>query len=248
MRPAALILAALTAAGVLAQSVTTNEVLYVNEKGEVNRPETLATTAQMAANEAALLTAEQKAEAAAAAAKEGTNLVQDIIRDITANELVIYRQGYTDAFGVAVTLDPGAELYISDFKVLDTTDSGGRSGFKMVYRLHNTQQITTKPTVKWGTSLAGGRESFAALPEAQVVEPVARGLVTDGDGKDWWEFELTFYAPQGTSGFYVINMTTDDAAGDGWTIDLPNGVKNGRTGTFQFGSETLEFVGGICLQ
>jgi hypothetical protein len=225
----------------------TNEVLFVNEKGETNRPETLATTAQMAANKAAILTAEQKAAAAEAAAREGTNLVRDLIRDITANELVIYRYGYTDAFGVAVTLDPNAELVISEFQPLDTLDGEGRQGFRMVYRLHNTQSVAVKPTVKWGASLEGGRESFAALPSAQVAEPIAKGIETDADGKDWWAYELTFYAPQGSSGFYVINLSADDASGDGWVFDLPNGVKGGRTGTVQFGSQTLEFVGGLCV-
>lgn len=226
---------------------TTNEVLFVNEKGEVSRPETLATTAQMAANEAAILTAEQKAAAAEAAAREGTNLVQGLIRDITANELTIYRYGYTDAFGVAVVLDPNAELVISEFEPLDTVDGEGRQGFRMVYRLHNSQAVATKPTVKWGATLSGGSESFAALPAAQVSEPVSKGIETDADGKDWWAYELTFYAPQGSSGFYVINLTADDAAGDGWTFDLPNGVKGGRTATVQFGSQTLEFVGGLCV-
>ena len=229
-------------------TATANEVLFVNEKGETNCPETLATTAQMAANEAALLTAEQKAEAAAAAAQEGTNLVRDVIRDITANELVVWRFGYTDAFGVAVLLDPEAELYISAFQPLDTKDANGRNGFRLDYRLHNSQSVETKPMVKWNTTIEGGTKVLGELPEAQVGEPVSKGTVTDENGKMWYEYSLTFYADQSQTGFFIIDLTADDAAGDGWVFDLPNGVKGGRTGTFKFGSDTLEFVGGLCME
>lgn len=229
-------------------TTTSNEVLFIDHEGRVNRPETLATTAQMAANEAAILTAEQKAEAAEAAAREGTNLIQDVIRDITANELVIYRQGYTDAFGVAVVLDPDAELVISKFTCLDIKDDKGRSGYTLEYRLHNSQSVTVKPSVKWNTTIDGGTKLFGTLPQDQVGEPVSQGTFVDENGKSWYMYSLTFYAEQDKSGFFLINLTADDAAGDGWTFDLPNGVKGGRTVTFQFGSQVLEFVGGLCLE
>ena len=234
--------------GVAVFATTTNEVLFVNEKDEVNRPGVLATTAQMAANKAAILTAEQKAEAAEAAAREGTNLIQDVIRDITSNELKVWRFGYTDAFGVAVVLDPTAQLHISAFDPLDERDSAGRQGFYMEYQLHNSQPVATKPAVKWGSTIAGGTAAFDALPADQVMEPISMGVVTDKDGKEWYKYKLTFYAPQGTMGFYIIDLTPDDAAGNGWTFDLPNGIKGGRNGKFMFGTVELEFVGGLCME
>ena len=51
-------------------SVATNKVLMVDEKGNVNEPAALATTADMAANKAALITAEEKAAAAEFAARK----------------------------------------------------------------------------------------------------------------------------------------------------------------------------------
>ena len=226
----------------------TNEVLFVDEKGEVNRPETLATTADMAANKTAILTAEQKAAAAAAAAREGTNLVQDIIRDITANELVVYRSGYTDAFGVLVIIDPDAKLIITDFEVLDEMDADGRTAFRLTYALKNSQSVAVKPEVKWSASLEGGREAFATLPPEQVGEPVAGGTYTDKDGIEYgFSYTVKFYAPTGKSGFYVVNLTADDAAGDGQTFDLPNGVTGGFSGDIYFGNALLNFKGGILM-
>ena len=228
--------------------VTTNEVLFVDEKGEVNRPETLATTAQMAANKAAILTAEQKAAAAEAAAREGTNLVRDLIRDITANELVVYRFGYTDAFGVLVVIDPDAKLVITEFKPLDEVDSDGRHAFRLTYALKNLQSVAVKPEVKWRSSLDKGSVDFAALPSDQVGEPVAGGSYTDMDGIDFgYTYAIKFYAPTDKSGFFIVNLTADDAAGDGLAFDLPNGVTGGFTGDIYFGNALLEFKGGVLM-
>lgn len=228
-----------------ASVVTSNEVLFVDQHGNVSRPESLATVAQMAANEAAILTAEQKAEAAAAAAKEGTNLVQDIIRDITANELTVYRYGYTDAFGVVVILDADAKLVITEFKPLDTTDGAGRSGFSLTYALQNSQSVSVKPDVRWSSKVQS-RENFESLPAEQVGEPVSGGEYVDPSGVVYqYTYTITFYAPTTSSGFFVVNLSADDASGDGWTFDLPHGVTGGYTGDVPFGSQTLTFTGGI---
>ena len=228
--------------------VTTNEVLFVDQEGNVNRPETLATTADMATNATAILSAEQKAAAAEAAAREGTNLVQDIIRDITANELVVYRFGYTDAFGALVVIDPDAQLVITEFKPLDEVDSDGRHAFRLTYALKNSQSVAVKPEVKWSSSVSGGRDAFATLPPDQVGEPVAGGSYADKDGIEYgYTYTIKFYAPTDKSGFFIVNLTADDAAGDGMAFDLPNGVTGGFTGEVAFGSKTLSFKGGVLM-
>ena len=225
----------------------TNEVLFVDQQGNVNRPETLATTADMAANATAILTAEQKAAAAAAAAREGTNLVQDIIRDITANELVVYRFGYTDAFGALVVIDPDAQLTITKFEILDETDGEGRTAFRLTYALKNSQSVAVKPEVKWRSSLEAA--DFSPLPPDQVGEPVAGGSHTDGDGIEYnYTYTIKFYAPTGKSGFFIVNLTADDAAGDGMAFDMPNGVTGGYTGEIYFGSALLRFHGGVLME
>lgn len=233
--------------GLMLHASPTNEVLFVNEKGEVNRPETLATTADMAANATAILTAEQKAAAAAAAAREGTNLVQDIIRDITANELVVYRFGYTDAFGALVVIDPDAKILITKFEVLNEVDAEGRTAFRMTYALKNSQSVMVKPEVKWRSSLDSG--DYAVLPPDQVGEPTAGGSHTDGDGIEYgYTYTIKFYAPTGKSGFFIVNLTADDAAGDGMAFDMPNGVTGGYTGEIYFGNALLRFQGGVLME
>ena len=229
-------------------ATTTNEVLFVDQAGNVNRPEAIATTADMAANKTAILTAEQKAAAAEAAAREGTNLVQDIIRDITANELVVYRFGYTDAFGVLVVIDPDAQLVITEFEILNEVDEEGRNAFRLTYALKNSQSVDVKPEVKWRSSLDKGSVDFAALPPEQVGEPVAGGSYTDKDGIEYgYTYTVKFYAPTDKSGFFIVNLTADDAAGDGLAFDLPNGVTGGYTGDIYFGNALLNFKGGVLM-
>ena len=230
--------------------VTTNEVLFVDQEGNVSRPEVLATEAQLAANAAAILTAEQKAAAAQAAAREGTNLIQDVISDITANELVVYRHGYTDAFGVVVVIDPDAKLIICEFKPLDEVDSAGRHMFQLRYALQNSRSVDAKPEVRWHSSIEGGRESFSALPSDQVQSPVSAGSWENPTTGEVYPYSYTirFSAPTDKSGFFIVNLTADDASGDGWTFDLPNGVTGGFSGDVPFGSKTLTFTGGILTE
>lgn len=231
-------------------ATTSNEVLFVDQEGNVSRPEVLATEAQMAANAAAILTAEQKAAAAQAAAREGTNLIQDVIRDITANELVVYRHGYTDAFGVVVVIDPNAKLVICEFKPLDEVDSDGRHVFHLRYALQNSRSVDAKPEVRWHSSIEGGRESFSALPSDQVQSPVSAGSWENPTTGEVYPYSYTirFSAPTDKSGFFVVNLTADDASGDGWTFDLPNGVTGGFSGDVPFGSMVLSFKGGLLME
>ena len=175
-------------------------------------------------------------------------MIQDVIRDITANELVVYRFGYTDAFGVLVVIDPDAKFVITEFDVLDETDAAGRTAFRLTYALKNSQSVATKPEVKWHSSIEGGTSNFQPLPADQVGEPVAGGSWTDGAGLVYdYTYTIKFFAPQGKNGFYIVNLTADDAAGDGWAFDMPNGATGGYSGDIAFGDAILTFKGGLLM-
>ena len=230
-------------------SVATNKVLMVDEKGNVNEPAALATTADMAANKAALITAEEKAAAAEFAVRAGTNLVADIIADIGRNELVVYRYGFTDGFSAAVVLDPDAKILSTDFEILNEKDGPGRTAFVIKYALKNSSAVDTQPIVKWRQALDDGKD-FEALDAAQV-EPVQRltgETYTDGEGVIYpYVYKVKFFAPADKQGFFVVTLIPDDAAGDGTAIDLPNGVTGGVTAKIPFGNSILEIVGGIIV-
>ena len=106
-------------------------------------------------------------------------------------------------------------------------------------------------------SLRTQKRAIAVLLVLSTVLAVTLGVVSvisdiytypDKDGIEYgFSYTVKFYAPTGKSGFYVVNLTADDAAGDGQTFDLPNGVTGGYTGEIYCGGVTLIFEGGILM-
>lgn len=239
-----------------AAEVTSNEVLFVDQKGNVSRPETLATTADMAANKAALITAKEKAAAAEAAARAGTNMVAGIIADIGRNELTIYRYGYTDGLSAAVAIDPDAKLLAHEFDPLNEINENGLAAFSLSYALKNSAPVDAQPIIRWSATVGVKNETstrtradYVALDPAQV-EPVTRldGEYVDSSGLVYpYTYGVKFYAPQDDKGFFLVDLTPDDAAGDGSAIDLPNGVKGGVTARVPFGNSVLVIEGGVVV-
>jgi hypothetical protein len=229
-----------------AAEVATNDVLTVNQKGETSHPTALATTADMAAIKAAAITAEEKASAAEAAARHGTNLVKDVIADIGRNELVIYRYGYTDGISAAQVLDPDAQLIISDFSPLDEQNAGGLQAFEIEYALKNSTEYQGQPIIRWRGALNKGDEITPI--EAANVEPVTRldPPYTDAAGIVYpYRYKTKFFDAAADQGFYSVILIPDDTAGDGAAMELPNGVKGGLTMKVNWGGYELEITGGI---
>lgn len=233
---------------ILAAAVTvSNEVLFVDHEGNVSRPETLATTADMAAIKAATLTAEEKAAAASAAAAEGTNLIADVVADIGRNELVIYRYGYTDGLSAADVLDPDAALYTTSFEPLNEVNSAGLSAFSISYALKNSTPFSGQPIIRWRGALDDGTD-FEPI-EAANIEPVESiGSWTSPAGVLYnYHYQTKFYDQADTQGFYLVSLLPDDTAGDGSTFDLPNGVNGGVTTSFTWDGYALDIRGGVVV-
>lgn len=233
---------------ILAASVTvSNEVLFVDQEGNVSRPETLATTADMAAIKAATLTAEEKAAAASAAAAEGTNLMSGVVADIGRKELVIYRYGYTDGLSAADVLDPDAALCTTSFKPLDEVNAAGLSAFSITYALKNSTPFSGEPLIRWRGALDDGTD-FEPI-EAANVEPVENiGSWTSPAGEVFqYHYSTKFFDKAGAQGFYLVTLIPNDAASDGATFDLPNGVTGGITTEFIWDGWKLNIEGGAVV-
>lgn len=232
----------------LSASTVSNDVLTINQKGETSHPTALANTADMAALKAATITAEEKAQAASAAARHGTNLISDIIADIGRNELVIYTYGYTDGISAAFSYDPDTKIILHKFSPLDEVNTAGLAAFEIGYALKNSTEYQGQPIIRWRSALDDGKD-FEPIEEANI-EPVERvpGEYTDGDGIVYqYQYRTKFYDAKEDKGFYKVNLLTDDAAGDGMALELPNGVKDGLTGSFVWGQYKLEIVGGVVV-
>ena len=231
-----------------AAEVATNDVLTVNQKGETSHPTALATTADMAAIKAATITAEEKAHAAANAARHGTNLISDIVADIGRNELVIYTYGYTDGISAAFTFDPDAKIIFHEFRPLNERNDDGLLAFKLGYALKNSTAFQGQPIIRWKSALDDGKD-YVLVDEANI-EPAIKlpEEYIDADGIVYQhKYEVRFFNKHETQGFYKVVLLPDDAAGDGMVMELPNGIKGGFTGSFIWGQYKLEIVGGVIV-
>ena len=229
-------------------SAVTNDVLTVNHKGETSHPTALANTADMAALKAATITAEEKAQAASAAARHGTNMMWNIAADIGRNELVIYSYGYTDGFSAAFSFDPDAKIITHEFRPLDEVNDAGLAAFELGYALKNSTEYQGQPIIRWRSALDDGKD-FEPIEEKNI-EPVERvpGEYTDGDGIVYQhQYRTKFYDERADKGFYKVNLLADDAAGDGMALELPNGVKGGIDCSFVWGGRELEVLGGVVV-
>lgn len=231
-----------------ASAAVTNDVLTINQKGETSHPTALANTADMAALKAATITAEEKAQAASAAARHGTNMMWNIAADIGRNELVIYSYGYTDGFSAAFTFDPDAKIILHEFKPLNERNDAGLLAFKLGYALKNSTAFQGQPIIRWKSALDDGKD-FVLVDEANI-EPAIKlpEEYIDADGIIYQhKYEVRFYNKQEKQGFFKAELLPDDAAGDGMVMELPNGIKGGFTGLFVWGQYKLEVVGGVVV-
>ena len=103
------------AAVIFEAAFTDRPILTVDHKGEINRPNVVAKAADMAANQVKADIALAKAEAAADSAAKATNALHEVVRQIGENELVVYRQGFTDSLGLEVVLPKDTKMRISKF-------------------------------------------------------------------------------------------------------------------------------------
>jgi hypothetical protein len=72
--------------------------VFVDQDGQINAPEVVASVGDMAANKTEIAIAQAAAKAAEEAARKGTNLVDATVKAITDNEFVVYRRGYTELY------------------------------------------------------------------------------------------------------------------------------------------------------
>lgn len=223
----------------------TRKVLMVDEDGNVNAPETLATTAQLAANETAIMIADAKASGAAEAAKEGTNLVADVVSQIMANELVVYRKGFTDSFSSAILLSEDDRLVITKFEPHKATN-GELVAHDITYAI--TADVgSIKPLIKTRLSLTDG--DFTALPNSQVgdVEPVA-GTYTDEDGTEYSNiYKVRFWCNDSERTFFTVYLNGGTPEGDGSVLNITGGIQGGKSAVVDWGGNRLTFKGGLLV-
>ena len=227
-------------------STVSNKVVMVDQFGKINAPEIVASATDMASNKTEIAIAQALEQAAANAARAGTNLVAATIKAITDNELVIYRRGYSDSLGVLVALPQDTKIFVEGLNVAIAHDGAGKIQHELIYATNNDAGKVT-PAIKYSNTCIP-RDQMEILDDD--VEFVAlQGDYTDDDGNHYgYRYSVKFWTSAEKQGFFIVYLDADAADGDGMTFDIQGGIAGGITEVVETGhSGTLLFEGGLLI-
>lgn len=242
------LMAALCAASHAAHNVT-NTVVTVDQRGNLN-VEGVASVEDVATNAVKATIAEAKADAAQDTARGVTNAINAVVENIMANNVVIYRSGFSDSFAPLVILAPDSVLAIVEARWIEKTAQ--RIVVEVDY-VSDADLGTIKPSIHHRATIGNGttRDDFAELDEANVTTPVYHAeprVYNDQTFAGYYTIRATIPNPASTASYFLwIKVTADAPSGDGVTLDLPNGVTGGVTGVYTWGDKRLNFRGGVLV-
>jgi hypothetical protein len=231
----------------LAAAVISNKVVFVDQDGNNNAPEVIASVGDMAANKTEIAIAQAAATAAEKAAREGTNLVSSTVQAITENEFVVYRRGFTDSLGVMVALPPDTKCIITSYTPNIAVDGKGNAQHEIVYA--TTADASAVPAGIKHASTIAGKDTELKLLDTTIEK---KNLVTtyeDSDGTVYnYMYSVKFWMPVASQGFFIVYLDADAADGDGMTFDISGGITGGYTGDVVVGADKLSFKGGLLME
>lgn len=230
----------------LATALVSNKVVFVDQDGAINAPEVVASVADMTSNRTEIAIAQAAADAAQAAAQEGTNAVAETVQSITEKEFVVYRQGFTDSLGVLVVLPEDTKCRITAYTPNIGTDGAGNAQHRIVYAT-TADAGAVDPTVKHASTLTGAQE-FTAL-DTEITRTTLATSYEDQDGTIYnYMYAVDFWLPTASQGYFIIYLDADAASGDGMTFNVTGGITGGHTGEIAVGTDTLIYKGGLLME
>lgn len=232
----------------LAAAVTvSNKVVFVDQAGKINAPEVVASVADMTSNRTEIAIANAAAQTAGKAAREAQKMIDTTVSSIVANELVIYRQGFTDSLGVMVVLPPDTKCRITAFTPNVASDGKGNVQHELVYAT-TADASAVPPGIKHASTL-NKKNTELKLLDTTIDKKNLATTYEDVDGTFYnYMYSVKFWLPVDSQGFFIVNLDADAADGDGMTFDITGGITGGYTGeVFISGSETLSFKGGLLM-
>jgi hypothetical protein len=232
---------------ILAATVVSNKVVFIDQDGKNNAPEVIASVSDMAANKTEIAIAQAAAVAAEKAAHQGTNLVAATVQAITEKEFVVYRQGFTDSLGVMVALPPDTKCIITSYKPNIAIDGKGNAQHELVYAT-TADASAVPPGIKHASTIEGGRDAMKILGTS-IEKTTLSTTYEDSDGTVYnYMYSVKFWLPVGSKGFFIVYLDADAADGEGMTFDIKGGITGGLTVDIVAGSDTLGFKGGFLME
>lgn len=228
-------------------NTVSNRVIMVDENGNINVPGVLATTAQLTTNETMLVLAQAAAEAAAQAANEGTNIVQGVVSEIMASQLIVYRRGFNDSFGTITVFSPNDDVVITGITLPDIISDGGLLAVDITYAATLDVQ-SVAPGFLYSSTLVQ-KSDMAEMSSSNIDPPeqIASEVITQNGKTYSYSYKVRIWVPQEDTGFFVLYMDADEPDGDGSAVNLVGGVKGGITGTRRWGTNSMTWEGGFLV-
>ena len=227
--------------------------LMVDDAGNLNSTNAVATQADLAA----VAASNQIAVAEQNAAREGYNQAVDLLSavatNIAAGTPIVFYSVELSSFDAAVVFDEAtAKVKIIGFDKTTTTSTiQGVACTKWIMRFAFTDDLQgVQPLVSYNQVLNGTpKAEWEFLASDFVGVPTAEsGTYVDGDNNEYKHlYSMDVWMPTENSGFSYIDIPNDAAVADGATLDLPNGVKDGASTTVTWGGKTLTFKGGLLV-
>ena len=235
----------LLAAACASAADMTNTVLMVDQRGQLN-VEGIASVEDVATNVVKAQIAEAKAAAAENTARGVSNALDAVVLNIMSNNVVIYRSGFSDGFAALVMITDSDVMAIVEARWIE------RTAAQIVVDVDYVTTVnlgTTKPTVMHRNTLDGGE--FLELAQANVTTPTYHAESRTYSGQTfagYYTIRATIPNPVATDSYFLwIKADVDAPAGDGTTLDLPNGVTGGATVSATWGDKVLTFKGGVLM-
>ena len=197
---------------ILAAAVTvSNKVVFVDQAGNINAPEVVASVADMTSNRTEIAIADAAARTAEKAAREAQKMIDITVSSIVANELVIYRQGFTDSLGAMVVLPPDTKCRITAFTPNVASDGKGNVQHELVYAT-TADASDVLPAIKHASTLNKGNTEFKVL-DTTIEKTALSTSYEDADGTIYnYMYSVKFWIPSASQGFFVVYLDADAAS------------------------------------
>ena len=230
--------------------VSSNRWQYVmiDQRGNINPSNAVATVAEATATATRLAAAEVAAVAYTNAEAQTEAAVDDLAAAIIGQSLVVYEDDFMYSLGDAIAISTNCHCRIYDFKakVSQVTVDGVLCDRSWVYFGFTENIGSLTPVAQFKDSLSRDidwGEITCGTPEVQD-----HSFVVNGESYDYC-YKMSVDIPHTYSAAFLRVYTEITAqVGDGSVLNIVGGISGGYTGTVAFGTNSVEFVGGLAVE
>lgn len=228
--------------------------LMVDDAGTLNSTNAVALQSDLARVSASNQVAQAELQASKAGYNQANTLLGVVASNIAAQAVHGFYGVELSSFDAAVVFDEEtARLVIIGWEDLNETDVvKGVPVAKWRIRFAFNQDLqTVQPYIGYNQVMGGvARAEWDNLGPEFVSVPVREeGTWTAGDGTPCnYIYRVDAWVPSEPSGFAFVRVPNDAALADGAKLDLPNGVRNGRSVTITWGGNVMTWQGGLLVE